>query len=281
MASRDLTLAKESYDTRDVEMSIKAHEAKTIESATEDHSGAGDYVKSLVFGGLDGIITTFAIVAAVAGSGLSPDVVILMGVANLLADGISMGLGDYLSEKAENRFVKHERDREMWETNNFLDGEIKEMIEIYMNKGLSEEDASLIINTMVKYKDFFVDHMIVMELGLMPVEDEDDAWKKGLVTFFFVPLIWVCPSTDIYHPPRCRVRGHKHRCYIFVGYRRDPIDNICFGGSSRGGYQSKCMDEWTFNAPQRRSCGNCVISSRIPSGAVSRYLSVSYVVDMS
>jgi len=193
MASRDLTLAKESYDTRDVEMSIKAHEAKTIESATEDHSGAGDYVKSLVFGGLDGIITTFAIVAAVAGSGLSPDVVILMGVANLLADGISMGLGDYLSEKAENRFVKHERDREMWETNNFLDGEIKEMIEIYMNKGLSEEDASLIINTMVKYKDFFVDHMIVMELGLMPVEDEDDAWKKGLVTFFSFLLFGSVP----------------------------------------------------------------------------------------
>lgn len=52
--------------------------------------------------------------AAVAGSNMSTDVVILMGIANLLADGISMGLGDYLSEKAENNFVKNEREREMW-----------------------------------------------------------------------------------------------------------------------------------------------------------------------
>lgn len=77
-------------------------------------SDHGDFVKSLIFGGLDGIITTFAIVAAVAGSDMDTDVVILMGIANLLADGISMGLGDYLSEVAENNFVKKEREREMW-----------------------------------------------------------------------------------------------------------------------------------------------------------------------
>jgi hypothetical protein len=55
------------------------------------------------------------------------------------------------------------------ETTNFLEGEKQEMIEIYMGKGLSEEDATNIITTMAKYKDFFVDHMLVMELGLMPV----------------------------------------------------------------------------------------------------------------
>jgi hypothetical protein len=55
-------------------------------------------IKSVVFGGLDGIITTFSIVAAVAGASLSVEVVLLMGFANLIADGISMGLGDALSE---------------------------------------------------------------------------------------------------------------------------------------------------------------------------------------
>ena len=45
---------------------------------------------------------------------MNSDVVILMGIANLLADGISMGLGGYLSEVAENKFVNHERDRELW-----------------------------------------------------------------------------------------------------------------------------------------------------------------------
>ena len=48
------------------------------------------------------------------------------------------------------------------------------MVEIYMERGLSEEDATTIINTMAKYKEFFVDHMMVMELGLMPVDAEDE-----------------------------------------------------------------------------------------------------------
>lgn len=188
MASRDLELAQIAFDQGDVEASIRAHDSKKkygqLDQSEDAHSDHGDFVKSLIFGGLDGIITTFAIVAAVAGSNMDTDVVILMGIANLMADGISMGLGDYLSEMAENNFVNKEREREMWETNNHLEGEKQEMIEIYMTKGLSEEDATSIINTMAKYKDFFVDHMMVMELGLMPVEQDDEAWKKGAVTFF-------------------------------------------------------------------------------------------------
>ena len=57
---------------------------------------AGKYAKSAVLGGLDGIITTFAIVAAVAGGNLERNVVLLLGFANLIADGISMGLGGML-----------------------------------------------------------------------------------------------------------------------------------------------------------------------------------------
>jgi DNA damage-binding protein 1 len=69
------------------------------------------------------------------------------------------------------------------ELTNFPEGEIKEMVEIYKSHNFSEEDARTIVETMAKNKEFFVDHMLVAELGLMPVEDNDDAWKKGLVTF--------------------------------------------------------------------------------------------------
>jgi hypothetical protein len=61
----------------------------------EEHAYTNsEYIKSLVFGGLDGIITTFAVVAAVAGAEMDNSVVILMGIANLVSDGISMGLGE-------------------------------------------------------------------------------------------------------------------------------------------------------------------------------------------
>lgn len=77
-------------------------------------SVGSEFIKSIVFGGLDGIITTFAVIATVAGANLELDLVILMGFANLIGDGISMGFGDYLSSKAEMEFARHELKREEW-----------------------------------------------------------------------------------------------------------------------------------------------------------------------
>jgi vacuolar iron transporter family protein len=59
------------------------------------------YIRDLVYGANDGIITTFAVVAGVAGGALSPRAVLIVGVANLLADGLSMGVGNYLGIRAE------------------------------------------------------------------------------------------------------------------------------------------------------------------------------------
>lgn len=60
-------------------------------------------VKAAVYGANDGIITTFAVVAGVAGAGLSATVVLILGIANMIADGLSMGIGDYLGERSEQR----------------------------------------------------------------------------------------------------------------------------------------------------------------------------------
>jgi len=171
--------AQMSYSKLDIEGSKRAHE-----KAAEKHSGAaGKYIKSIVYGGLDGIITVFAVVASIAGAGLDVSVVIIMGVASLLADGISMGMGDYLSSKAENDYTSEERKRELWECENYIEGEIEEMVKIYTDKGMSEKDASIIVTTMSKYRDIFVDTMMVEELGLMPVDASDSPLKNGLVTF--------------------------------------------------------------------------------------------------
>ena len=72
----------------------------------EKHRSGGDLIKSAVYGGLDGMITTFSVVMAAAGSGLNPIVVLAMGVANLIGDGLSMGLGDWLSTKTAHDWYK-------------------------------------------------------------------------------------------------------------------------------------------------------------------------------
>ncbi|MHA1713754.1 MAG: VIT1/CCC1 transporter family protein [Candidatus Ranarchaeia archaeon] len=86
--SRDLKKAREAYKKGDVEGSIYAHTT----AAEEPHQiEQGRYIKSIIYGGLDGIITTFAVVAGVTGAALSAVVVLILGISNLVADGISMG----------------------------------------------------------------------------------------------------------------------------------------------------------------------------------------------
>jgi len=77
-----------------------------------------------------------------------------------------MGVGEFLSSKATNEWILTERKREEWEMENYPEGEIQEMIDIYKEKGMEHEDAKLVIETMAKYKDFFVDLMMAQELEL-------------------------------------------------------------------------------------------------------------------
>ena len=118
-------------------------------------------MKSIIYGGLDGIITTFAIVAGIAGADLATEVILVLGFANLIADGLSMGIGDYLSEVSEIEYIESEKKREEWEFANFKEGEVQEMIDIYREKGVARKDAETILRTMAKYPRFFIDHMMV------------------------------------------------------------------------------------------------------------------------
>lgn len=58
-------------------------------------------LRAAVYGANDGIVTTFAVVAGVAGAGLSSRIILIMGISNMVADGLAMGLGDFLGEKSE------------------------------------------------------------------------------------------------------------------------------------------------------------------------------------
>lgn len=66
------------------------------------------YLRSAVLGASDGIITTFAVVAGVAGAGLSPNIVVVLGISNMVADGLSMSVGDFLGERSEQQLRKQQ-----------------------------------------------------------------------------------------------------------------------------------------------------------------------------
>ena len=177
MIIRNLEKARDAFNNKSNEASIIAHDWKN-----EPHNDQGKYIKSLIYDGLDVIITTFAVVAGVAGA-----------FANLIADGLSMAIGDYLSTKAENEYQQIERERETWEVENYPEGEKKEMIEIYISKGMNEEDANEIVEILSRNKETWINVMMAEELGI--VETEESPIKNALVTFIsflifgFVPLI--------------------------------------------------------------------------------------------
>ena len=152
----------------------------------------------MIFGGLDGILTSFAIVAGAAGGNLSSGVVLILGFSNIFADALSMGVGEFLSSKAENEWILSERRREEWELENYPDGEIREMVELYMLKGMSQADAELVIKTMAKYKDFFVDVMMTQELQLQVPEDDHvkESFREGACPWCVYVCLCTCVSFE-------------------------------------------------------------------------------------
>eukprot|EP00923_Selenidium_pygospionis_P012531 GHVN01021280.1.p1 GENE.GHVN01021280.1~~GHVN01021280.1.p1 ORF type:complete len:380 (+),score=61.59 GHVN01021280.1:103-1242(+) len=156
-----------------------------------------DTLKAAIFGGLDGIVTIFAVVAGCVGANLTAPQIVIVGLGNLLADAVSMGFGEYVSSKAEIDLFDAEKARETWEVENVPACEQDEMIELYMHRwSFTQADAEKLVSITWKYPEFFVNHMMAEELGLLG-DDGSGASpvKRGIVMFssfaFFgiVPLV--------------------------------------------------------------------------------------------
>ncbi len=197
MITRNLDHARKAYNSGDIQASKEAHvglkdeEGRVLQSHSEKHKEGGEFLKSAVYGGLDGIITTYSVVMGAAGASLSIGIVLILGISNMIGDGISMGLGDYISSKSEIEFRRKERQREEWEIENNPEGEKLEMVEIYKMRGFCEEDATILSETISKSKKAWVEIMMVEELGL--VETDDSPFKNGIVTFVAFVLFGIIP----------------------------------------------------------------------------------------
>lgn len=181
MATRDLDAARGAFAEADALASRLAHSRPT-----ENHSGeAGETIQSVVFGGLDGIITTFAVVIAAAASNLSYGAVFVIGFANLLADALGMGVGDYLSSRAEEDHEAAEEARERREIEELPEEEKQEMVDIYVNKGMAVEDAREVVELLFPHREAFLSIMMLEELSIQQGSGESSsALKSGIVTFF-------------------------------------------------------------------------------------------------
>jgi VIT1/CCC1 family predicted Fe2+/Mn2+ transporter len=127
-----------------------------------------NYLRDWVYGGIDGAVTTFAIVSGVAGAQLSPHIVIVLGMANIVADGFSMAASNYSATKTEvddrRRIENVERDHIAL----FPEGEREEVRQILAGKGLSGTPLEEAVAAITANEETWINTMLVEEYGLAP-----------------------------------------------------------------------------------------------------------------
>ncbi|MBI1191639.1 MAG: hypothetical protein GC205_00500 [Bacteroidetes bacterium] len=149
------------------------------------------YLGEFVYGGIDGSVTTFAVVAGAAGANLGSDVIIILGFANLLADGFSMSVGSYLSHKSElDNYHKHRR-IEYWEVDNMQETEREEIRQIYRAKGFEGELLEQVVAVITADRDRWVDVMMKEELEM--IRETRSPIAIGAVTYVSFLMIGVVP----------------------------------------------------------------------------------------
>lgn len=164
---------------------------KTLHNPSTNFGKLQEYLREFVYGGIDGAVTTFAVVAGGYGANLDAGILIILGFANLLADGFSMSVGAYLSAKSErDNFDKHES-IEYWEVENLPETEREEIAEIYREKGFKGELLEKIVDHICSDKELWVAEMMKDELGMM--RDSKSPFKIGLATLASFILVGLIP----------------------------------------------------------------------------------------
>lgn len=125
-----------------------------------------NYVRDWIYGGIDGSVTTFAIVSGVVGAELSPAVILVMGFANLVADGFSMAASNYMGTRAEQEDLKHLEAVEYRHIAEVPDGEREEVRQIYQEKGFAGEELERVVGLITADRKRWVQTMLTEEYGL-------------------------------------------------------------------------------------------------------------------
>lgn len=156
------------------------HSAAEIADRIDNPPGRG-YLRDVVYGAIDGSVTTFAIVAGVAGAGLSPFVIVALGLANVLADGFSMAAGNYSGTKAELDDMKRLRRIEEAHIAQNPDGERRELRAILARKGLSGQPLQDATEQIASNRQAWIALMLDGEYGLAGVDPHP--MNAALATF--------------------------------------------------------------------------------------------------
>lgn len=149
------------------------------------------YLRDLVYGAIDGAVTTFAVVAGVAGAGLRTSIVLILGVANLVADGSSMAVGNFLGLRSEHQRRAEAERIEREHVRLVPEGEREEVRQLLARKGFRGGDLERAVGVITSDEDRWVSFMMTEELGFP--REEPDAYRAAGSTFVAFVVVGAIP----------------------------------------------------------------------------------------
>jgi VIT1/CCC1 family predicted Fe2+/Mn2+ transporter len=161
---------------------------------TKGHSYLGD----AVLGAIDGCVTTFAVVAGAVGAGFPRGVAIVLGFANLLADGFSMAVGNYQATRSDHELVEKARRIEERHIDEVPEGEREEVRQIFAHKGFKGRLLEEVVEVITHNRRLWVDTMLVEELGLRI--GGPGPLRAALTTFVAFGAVGLLPLAPLFLP---------------------------------------------------------------------------------
>jgi VIT1/CCC1 family predicted Fe2+/Mn2+ transporter len=135
--------------------------------AEDWHTPQGRFIREVMFGTNDGLVSTIGFVAGATGSLMQAHLVLLAGIASVVAGSLSMGIGAYLASKSQQEFFESEKAREHREIEEVPEDERKEIRDIFAQMGFLKDEVDMIVRRITSNKDLWVRFMMREELGIL------------------------------------------------------------------------------------------------------------------
>lgn len=163
------------------------------ETEGRHRSAGGNALRAAVLGANDGLVSNLSLVMGVAGAELAGKGILITGLAGLLAGAGSMALGEWLSVQSSRELYERQINIEKEELENNPEEEIEELTLIYQAKGLSEERARDLANSLLANKETALDTLAREELSIDPQELGGSAWEAAITSFFLFAIGAIIP----------------------------------------------------------------------------------------
>jgi vacuolar iron transporter family protein len=153
-------------------------------------------LRAAIFGINDGLVSNFSLIMGFAGAGVDKSVILLAGIAGLLAGAFSMGAGEYISMKVQREVYERLIHLEAHELAMEPDEEREELAEIYVRKGIPAERAGRLAESIMADPELALDTHAREELGLDPEQGLGSPWgaaASSFLTFSFGALVPLAP----------------------------------------------------------------------------------------